>query len=521
MSIPAVLGEIDRPENIHNTSTQNIQNTLNTLSGDEIQKIQEIIQNTLKNIGDAKKPQRKKTELSEEQAIEKFDARYVQLFLGSNYVIWDKKEKCPKDLRGLKDYYNNLVVQKTEAKYGRTQTTEVSAVQLWFEQSANRYERCEFLPGRSVIPEGIYNLWDGWRHSPKPGSCQLFLDHVFQNICDRDQGLFDFLMDWTADIFQHPDRKNGVQITLYSREQGTGKSFFWETISQLLEGYSITLSSADGLVGGFNAHLGNKLLVVLEEAFWAGDKKAENVVKTLTTSGKQTITHKGKDTVEVNSFVRLAYSSNESWSNHVGETDRRNFIVEVKPYHLNDRPYFEAIQNELNGGGYEALMDWLLSREIEADWSKIPPTPAKLRNLLRSLSPLKQWVYHNLCQDEGGKKSIFQEENENGISTISLFQRYSEFYKASGSIRPNYHNFSIEFKSLGYHSAHVQAPDNSPIRGYHLPSLDSARLRFNQTIGMEIDWNKIDLDKSDEEDELSEYEQSLLDGLNKGESDEA
>ena len=526
MSIPAVLGEIDKPKNIPNT-----------LDNEQIQKIKEFISNTfsynitteeISSITKSKSlPQRKKVELTVAQAIEKFDARYVQLFLGSHYVVWDKKEKSPKELAGLRNFYSDFVVKKSETHGGRMQTVDKPAIDIWFEYTCSRFEKCEFLPGRAVIPEGIFNLWDGWSVAPKKtGSCKLFLDHVFENICNRDQLLFDFLMDWVADIFQHPDRKNGIQVTLYSREQGTGKSFFWEVVAKLLEGYVITLSSSEGLSGGFNGHLGNKMLVVLEEAFWAGDKRAENIVKTLATSDKQTITYKGKDTIEVNSFVRLGYSSNESWSNHVGETDRRNFIIEVKPYHQNDRDYFQAIQEELNNGGYEALMEWLLCREIKANWAKIPATPAKLQNMLRSLSPMKQWIYHELCMDLGTAKSIYKvlppkDDKDNEMTTVGLFQKCSEFHSTAGSFKSSFHNFSTEFTSLGYHGTKLTSPDAKEARGYVIPLLDEARRKFDRLVGMDIDWENIDSDVSSSDQGMNDYEKGLLDDLNKEVSDEA
>ena len=100
MSFPADIEEND-------TSNKHIPNTST---------------NTLKETRKTKRLT--KTRLTEDAAVERFDARYVQLFLGQNYVIWDKKEKCPKDLNGLRNYHNNLIVRQTESKYGRTQTVE-------------------------------------------------------------------------------------------------------------------------------------------------------------------------------------------------------------------------------------------------------------------------------------------------------------------------------------------------------------------------------------------------------------
>ena len=38
-------------------------------------------------------------------------------------------------------------------------------------------------------------------------NCQLYYDHLLINVCDRDEGKFNELLDWMALVVQHPDQK--------------------------------------------------------------------------------------------------------------------------------------------------------------------------------------------------------------------------------------------------------------------------------------------------------------------------
>ena len=62
------------------------------------------------------------------------------------------------------------------------------------------------------------------------------------------------------------------------------------------------------------AILQDKLLVFADEAFWAGDKQAEGVLKGMVTEEMNVIEHKGKDAFKVKNYIRLIVASNYEWS---------------------------------------------------------------------------------------------------------------------------------------------------------------------------------------------------------------
>ena len=52
--------------------------------------------------------------------------------------------------------------------------------------------------------------------------------------------------------------------------KGTGKSKFADVLRRILGGHAFKASRADQIVGKFNSHLADKLLLVAEESFFAG-----------------------------------------------------------------------------------------------------------------------------------------------------------------------------------------------------------------------------------------------------------
>ena len=74
------------------------------------------------------------------------------------------------------------------------------------------------------------------------------------------------------------------------------------------DGIQVTQSSH--LVGNFNAHLRGKLLVFADEAFWAGDKRAEGHLKAMVTEETHIVEMKGVDSGDAQNFARLIKASN-------------------------------------------------------------------------------------------------------------------------------------------------------------------------------------------------------------------
>ena len=111
--------------------------------------------------------------------------------------------------------------------------------------------------------------------------------------------------------------------------QGVGKTKVGEIFGSLFLPHWKLVANPRYIVGNFNAHMASLLLLQADEGFWAGDKKAEAILKDLVTGKRRPIEYKGIDPIFVDNFVRLFVTSNEMWVVPAGFDERRFCINDV------------------------------------------------------------------------------------------------------------------------------------------------------------------------------------------------
>jgi hypothetical protein len=151
------------------------------------------------------------------------------------------------------------------------------------------------------------------------------------------------------------------------------------------------------LTGNFNAHLKGALIVFADEAFWAGDKAGEGALKAMITEEYLAIEFKGKDAFYVRNHVRLLVASNHDWAVPAGLEERRFFVIDVSEARMQDGKYFGAIVAQMENGGREALLHFLLNYDLEGvDLGKFPQTDALREQKILSMPPVHKWWYDRL-----------------------------------------------------------------------------------------------------------------------------
>ena len=107
-------------------------------------------------------------------------------------------------------------------------------------------------------------------------------------------------------------------------ENGTGKDTVAEYVAAMIgRRHAPTVSHENHIVGNFNRRLESALLLHVQEGSWAGDRKAEGVLKYLVTSDRIEIERKGIDSISLPSFLRLFISSNADWTVPASADERR------------------------------------------------------------------------------------------------------------------------------------------------------------------------------------------------------
>lgn len=301
---------------------------------------------------------------------------------------------------------------------------------LWLTSpEQRRFTKIVFEPGPPYTPAS-FNVFVGWAVEPREGNCRLFLDHVRDNVCKRDEALTRWVLGWFAQLFQCPREKPGTALVLRGR-QGTGKSIVGTVIGHLLGRHHASVASNDRVTGRFNAHQERCLLLQADEAFWAGDKSAESVLKDLITGSVQFIERKGIDAIAVSNYKRLLITSNYDWAVPAGAEERRFAVLDVGEEHMQDRPYFAAMLHQLRAeGGYEALLHYLLHFDLRTvDVAVIPKTAALDEQKIHSLSVEARWWLDTLS--DGRLPGDFK--GEGLCLTRHLFENYVEYAKQIGA----------------------------------------------------------------------------------------
>jgi hypothetical protein len=373
----------------------------------------------------------------------------------------------------------------------------MSKGEYWLNHPQRRqYEGIEFEPsghGRA----GYYNLWRGYSVQPKAGDCSLFLAHLKDNIAQSNQALYDWVVGWFAQIFQHPEVKTGTSLVLRG-PTATGKTIVGQIFGSLIKDHYRLVADARYVTGQFNAHMVSLLLLQADEAFWAGDKKAQGKLKDLITGESHPIEYKHVDPIWIKNFVRLLATSNEDFVVPAIFKERRFATLDVGSAHAHDKPYFTAIMKQMNNGGREALLQHLLDFDLSTvNLHEIPKTAALVEQIIEAMSPEQAWWFDTL--KSGVLPWGMNEKNK--CPARKLFVRYIKHAQLQGarrrSIETKIGMFLVKYVGSGLRSdkanysiydKHERVSLTVSGRVYAFPLLKECRERFAEEMGHSIAW---------------------------------
>ena len=300
---------------------------------------------------------KKARKLAVDPEIEKLNENYALVLVG------DKAAVMRTSTEGLKLLTVAAFKQWLANRFITYQDKRMPLAEYWLHHPQRRqYEGIVFAPQRDVPDH--YNLYRGFSVEPKKGDCSKFLAHLKDNVCSGKEDLYQWVVGWFAQIVQCPDLKMGTSLVLRGK-QGVGKTKVGEVIGSLFKDHYALVADPRFVTGRFNSHLVSCLLLHCDEAFWAGDHAAEGKLKDLITGSHQFIELKGKEAIRVQNFVRLFVTGNPDWVILRGFRERCFGVLDVAEDHMQDLPYFAAIDAEMDNGNREALLYFLLHFDLQ------------------------------------------------------------------------------------------------------------------------------------------------------------
>ena len=274
---------------------------------------------------------------------------------------------------------------------------QVPLSKLWMSRASRReFDSVVFAPGKDV-PSRFYNLWRGFTvepaaHSNHP-SVEAFKEHALKNVCGGNEALCQWLLGFFAHMIQKPWEKPLVAL-VFKGSKGTGKNALVERVGSLLGPHFMVADDERYLLGNFNSHLESNLFFVLDEASWAGDKRAEGKLKGLTTGSRHNIERKGAEPYKVDNLTRVAIIGNEDWLVPASFDERRYAVFSVGDGRRQDRDFFHNMRVGMEDGGYAYLLKFLLDFDLSAiDVNEAPQTQGLIDQKHASLAPVQEWWF--------------------------------------------------------------------------------------------------------------------------------
>jgi hypothetical protein len=368
---------------------------------------------------------------------------------------------------------------------------DCSIAEAWLRSPRRRqYDGVVFSPGKDEA--GFFNLFNGFPVAPKAGDCSKFKEFMFNVICAGNPLAFDYFYRWTAHLFQRPQQLPETAPVLRG-DEGLGKGTWVTAIARLVgKQHYRELTSMDQVVGRFNGHLQDALLVFANEALWGGDKSAEGALKAMVTDKNCSIERKGRDIIQASNYRRLILASNDRWPMPRGINDRRFFVLDVADKRHEDFAYWDAIQEELDSGGLAALMHDFMSVDLSG-WHprKMPKRLSQLGADIkeRSAGSVVKWWLEALQEGRFSTPLGDGPEDEAwpvlSVPRQALQRDYLAWCHRQQERRPATANaLGTELAKFGVRSGR---PHKGP-RFYWLPSLDEARELCAQAMSLPPDY---------------------------------
>ena len=387
---------------------------------------------------------------------------------------------------------------------------------------------------QKIISAGPFNYLNTFAGFPDFGSAvhdtrlaEMFNTHIDGLL--EESNIKEWLLDYFAHIFQKPGEKPGVAL-IFEGGQATGKSSVHLMISAIL-GNSLSRVMDKGL-SNWNGSLASSLMLVYDEFSLnmhnEKDKTYYNFLKNLITAPRVTIKEKYQSEVELDSYHRLVFTTNDSGAVNLPNDDRRFVIIRTTDKWHNNLEHFQLIRQLIKSDSARAgFKHWLLSRVIKHDVSLAPMTEAKqelLHSQSRVLDELITWAngdglpiwFRNILPPDESRRF--------GIEPLRISRRLMREYFEKNSMRSYYDNTAINFlKSvLPTEKDHIKKKCLTVINGaykedydlaFTIPPLAELRANLERVTRHKIKWMETIIEQPNEPDNTNVIELAKRDSV--------
>src|SRR3990167_3656182 len=437
---------------------------------------------------------------SGESYLDSINKNHALVFIGGGHaILFDTEdEKGRKITEFMSEVSFKRKFSTRTVSFGKRTTTWANA---WLDWPGRReYRGITFAPERKIA-EGFYNTWKGFACAPveynkasdsaKKGF-DTFKQFTMQTVCHSDQELFHWLMSYCAHMIQRPYERPLTTLVFQGRK-GTGKNEFIERIGDILgRKHYRPVYNIRYLTSNFNGHLDACLCMVLDEAFWSGDKAADAQLKGLTTSPEIMIERKGEEPYVTDNLVRVVVIGNERWLVPASEDERRYAVFKFGEDKKANTEFFTKLKGLMRvGGGNQVLLHYLQNFDISGiniGWA--PKTEGLLEQKLASGGMIEKWWFDCLSEMQIQGDSFEQEwpETMSRDRVRDAFRKYAREHNLKGWMPDDYSFGKSLRKFLTKLGMHPKRDEDGKKYCYVFPAIAVCRREWEIYVGQAVHW---------------------------------
>ena len=309
------------------------------------------------------------------------------------------------------------------------------------------YDKFDFLP-QQITPSNIYNSFKGYKSEKIPLiysdiENSLIMKHIKDIICNNNNKIFNYFINFLANLIQHPYMKANTAIILKSI-QGAGKDtiFEWFGRNILGEDYYLNTDKLELIFGKFNSKIENKILIVFNEVSGKDTFTINETIKNSITAKVNIVEHKGAKPYENTNNIGYVYLTNNDNPLKIPSDDRRFCAIELNNEKANNKEYFDLLFQEINSCKYDrAFYNYFMNIKIDNfNFISERPITSFYQNMKENNIPIIAKFFENILNNSNVKKFTFE-------SSI-LFKKFNSFIQ-NGNFYCEYTitKFGIDIKS--------------------------------------------------------------------------
>jgi len=313
-------------------------------------------------------------------------------------------------------------------------------LQLWFKDAERQtYISVGVFPHDVICPEGCLNIWEGFdveKITPSDIDIEPILNHL--RIITNENIMYEFLLDWMANMFQFPSSKS-VMIIIQGME-GSGKSIICDLLGHMIGSGSIEIDDVkENLFGRFNDNLSRKVFVNLNEIDRKEMSQYFERIKSLITSPTINIEGKGQKKYTEQSLLHFITTTQNDNVFKITQESRRYCYFETNNELCGNTDYFNFLFNFIEKQSVQrAFYDYLMNRKVKQKITikDIPITMAMREQFILNRDTIEDYIV-----EFTGDKSAQDNYNE-----------YKTFMKNQGlEYVPSRKLFEMRFSKLMNH----------------------------------------------------------------------